>query len=115
MEIVKDQLVLLRNNKRNDRKGGKFTPKWIRPYTVIAISEKGATTLKNAARHVLKTKYNVSQLKPYHEPEPSKFWDVDAPDKIIEVILVMTIKQSSHSFPDHECETFNSMRQTCRR
>ena len=68
---MKDQLVLLRNNKRNDKKGGKFTPTWIGPYTVIAISEKGATTLKNAASHVLKTKYNFSQLKPYHEPEPS--------------------------------------------
>ena len=117
---MKDQLVLLRNNKRYDGKSGKFTPKWIGPYTVIAISEKGATTLKNAAGHVLKTKYNVSQLKPYHEPEPSnkkesKFWDVDAPDEIIEIILVMAIKQSSHSFPDHKCETFNNMRQTCRR
>ena len=37
--------VLLRNNKRNDRKGGKFCFKWIEPYVVSDITKRGLVTL----------------------------------------------------------------------
>ena len=38
---------MLRNNKRKDRKGGKFTFKWLGPYVVSDITKKGLVTLKN--------------------------------------------------------------------
>ena len=140
-EIFVNDLVLLRNNKRKDRKGGKFAQKWIGPYTAMKISEKGAVTLKNSSGVILKTKYNVSQLKTYHDSKESEsdvktgesvlekrkkvlvqpmnesasnFWDV-APEEIVESILITAIEQSPNSFPGHKCETFHNMRQTCRR
>ena len=45
-EIKVDDIVLLKNNKRFDRKGGKFSQKWLGPYTVMNISDKGVATLK---------------------------------------------------------------------
>ena len=39
--------VLLRNNKHKDRKGGKFTFKWLGPYVVSIINKKRLVTLKN--------------------------------------------------------------------
>ena len=57
--------VLLKNNKRNDRKGEKFSFRWIGPYIVKVLSRKGLTTLENGV--ILKYKYNQSQLKPYIE------------------------------------------------
>ena len=39
-EIRVDDMVLMKNNKRTDRKGGKFSQKWLSPYTVTKISEK---------------------------------------------------------------------------
>ena len=38
---------MLRNNKRKDRKGGKFTFKWLGPYVVSDITKKGLVTLKS--------------------------------------------------------------------
>ena len=40
--------VLLKNLKRKDRKGGKFTYKWLGPYAIQNISQKGLCTLVNA-------------------------------------------------------------------
>ena len=57
--------VLLRNNKRNDRKGGKFCFKWIRPYVVSDITKRGLVTLKNKDDKELKKKFNKEQLKPF--------------------------------------------------
>ena len=39
--------VLLQNLKRQDRKGGKFTYKWIGPYTIESISKTGLCALTN--------------------------------------------------------------------
>ena len=58
-------LVLLRNNKRNDRKGGKFCFKWIGPYVVSDITKRGLVTLKNKDDKELKKKFNKAQLKPF--------------------------------------------------
>ena len=58
--------MLLRNNKRNDRKGGKFSYVWLGPYIVEDIIPKGVATLKNSSNGlVLKKKYNRAQLKRY--------------------------------------------------
>jgi hypothetical protein len=57
--------VLLRNNKRNDRKGGKFCFKWVRPYVVSDITKRGLVSLKNKDDKELKKKYNKAQLKPF--------------------------------------------------
>ena len=59
--------VLLKNNKRNDRKRGKFSSRWIRPHIVKDLSRKGLTTLENSNDVILNIKYNQSQLKPYTE------------------------------------------------
>ena len=43
-------IALLKNNKRFDRKGGKFSQKWLRPYTVMNITDKGVCTFKKTRR-----------------------------------------------------------------
>ena len=55
--------VFARNNKRNDRKGGKFSFKWMGPYIVTDVTKSGLATLKNKEGELLKTKYNKIQLK----------------------------------------------------
>ena len=50
--------VLLRNNKRKDRKGGKFTFMWLGPYVVSDITKKGLVTLKNKNDKELEKNYN---------------------------------------------------------
>lgn len=62
--------VLLQNLKRKDRKGGKFTYKWIGPYTVQSISKTGMCVLSNQNGITLKKKYNVSILKEFHSDNP---------------------------------------------
>ena len=64
-EINVGDIVLLKNNKRFDRKRGKFSQKWLSPYTVMSISDKGVATLKNASVVTLNNKYNIIQLKNY--------------------------------------------------
>ena len=58
-EIKVDDIVLLKNNKRFDRKGGKFSQKWLGPYTVVNTCDKGVATLKNAPGVILKNKYKI--------------------------------------------------------
>ena len=55
-EIKVDDIMLLKNNKRFDWKGGKFSQKWLGPDAVIYISDKGVVTLKNASGMTLKNK-----------------------------------------------------------
>ena len=64
-EINVGDIVLLKNNKWFDRKRGKFSQKWLSPYTVMSISDKGVATLKNASVVTLNNKYNIIQLKNY--------------------------------------------------
>ena len=64
-EINVGDIVLLKNNKWFDRKRGKFSQKWLSPYTVMSISGKGVATLKNASVVTLNNKYNIIQLKNY--------------------------------------------------
>ena len=62
-EIKVGDIVLLKNNKRYDGKDGKFSQKWLIPYTVMNISDEGVATLQNALGVTLKNKYNIVQLK----------------------------------------------------
>ena len=56
---------MLRNNKRNDRNGGKFCFKWVGPYVVSDITKRGLVTLKNKDDKELKKKFSKAQLKPF--------------------------------------------------
>ena len=71
-KIKVNDIVLLKNNKRFDRKGGKFSQKWLRPYNVMNISDKGVVTLKSALEGILKNKYKIFQLKYYIQEAGNK-------------------------------------------
>ena len=71
--------MLLQNQRRQDRKGGKFSYKWIGPYTIKSISKTGLCVLISEKGFVLKKKYNVSLLKPYNSKA-----DSDPPEEINE-------------------------------
>ena len=96
-EIKVDDIGLLKNNKQFDRKGGKFLQKWLGPYTVKNISDKGVATLKNASGVTLKNKYNIVQLKHYIQGTED------------------AVQQSENSFPGHKCETYASIKSTYRK
>ena len=55
-EIKLDDIALLKNNKRFDRKRGKFSQKWLGPYTFMNISGKRVATIKNVSGVTLKNK-----------------------------------------------------------
>ena len=96
-------MVFMKNNKRTDWKGGKFSQKWLGPYTVTKISEKGVVTLETTSGLIHNKKYNLANLKNYFQDKSddtsltairsSNFWS-DAPDKIVEMILLYALKQS---------------------
>ena len=108
-EIRVDDMVLMKNNKRIDRKGRKFSQKWLGPYTVTKISEKGVVTLKNTSGLILNKKYNVANLKHYFQEESgdtsstairsSNFWS-DAPDEIV-VVFFLYLGFLSRTFMIH--------------
>lgn len=59
--------VLLKNLKRNDRKGGWSVMPWIGPFTIESISDKNTCTLKKGDR-VLKSKQHLKNIKKFYEP-----------------------------------------------
>ena len=120
-----DDIVLLQNNKRFDRKGRKFSKKWLGPYAVVNISDKGVVTLKNASRVTFQNKCNIVQLKRYiqgadnkskstSKEESANFWN-HAPDEIVEAVLLYAVQQSENSYPGHKRETYTSIKSTCRK
>lgn len=58
--------VLLRNLKRDDRKGGKYTSPWLGPYTVKAMYDNN-TCLLEGDKGKLKCKQHICNLKLYKE------------------------------------------------
>ena len=58
-------LILLRNSKRKDKKGGKFSFALLGPYIVSKNTPKGVTTLKTREGEILNVKYNFSLLRLY--------------------------------------------------
>ena len=59
--------VLLKNQRKMGRKGGKFSFKWFSPFTVHSISKNNLCSLINKDGTQIKTKSNVCLLKPYLE------------------------------------------------
>ena len=123
--------VLLHDQRRQDRKGGKFSYKWIGPYNIKSISKTGLCFLINEKSFVLKKKYNVSLLKPYNSkadsdpPEEINEKDQESdkdrqqqtagknlfdklPDEILELILMNVTKS-------HAIDVFYSISRTCER
>jgi hypothetical protein len=64
-------VVLLRNKRNEDRKGGKLEQPWSGPYTVSQVLSKGVCKLKIYDGVELKTSYNSSRLKIYHQSKES--------------------------------------------
>ena len=64
-KIKMGQKVLLKDQKRMNRKGGKLSFKWFGPFIVHSISNKNPCSL-------IKTKHNVSLLKPYFDSVETK-------------------------------------------
>ena len=56
--------VLLQNQRKMNRKSCKFSFKWFGPFKVHWISNMNFCSLKNKDGTLIKTKYNVSLLKP---------------------------------------------------
>ena len=71
-KIKVGQKVLLKNQIRMDRKCGKFSFTWFGPFTVHLISNKNLCSLINKDGTLIKTKYNVSLLKPYLDSDETK-------------------------------------------
>ena len=81
-------------------------------------------TLKNALGVTLKNKYKIVQLKQYIQgaediskstsnEESTNFWN-HSPDEIVEMILLYAVQQSENSFHGHKCQTYASIKLTCR-
>ena len=106
------QKVLLKNQRRMDRKRGKFSFKWFSPFAVHSISNKNLCSLINKYGKLIKTKYNVYLLKSYldsdetnvtnDEPPPSSATDeqrhdtenLDPPSLTDKQILLLTAMRS---------------------
>lgn len=58
--------VLLKNLRREDRKGGWALMPWIGPYTIHTIVNNNLCVLKNGDK-ILKTKHLLKNIKQYHE------------------------------------------------
>ena len=58
-EIRINKKVLLRNSRRDDRKGGKLVKPWTGPYTVTSILSTNNSTLKNLKGLILKITKNI--------------------------------------------------------
>ena len=74
--------ALLQNQQREERKGAKFSYKWISPYIIKTITKTGfCTSLKqgNKQGKALRKKCNVSLLKPFFSEdttENDKHWQL---------------------------------------
>ena len=71
-KIKVDQKILLKNQRRMDRKSVKFSFKRFGPFTVHLMSKKNLCSLINKDGNLNKTKYNVFLLKPYLNPDETK-------------------------------------------
>ena len=71
-KIKVGQKELLKNQRRMNRKGVKFSFKWFGPFTAHSISNKNLYSLINKDGPLIKTKYNVSLLKPYLDSDKTK-------------------------------------------
>ena len=70
--------VLLENKRRHNRNGGKFSCRWLGPYTVKALNKNSLASLESSKGIVLKQKYNSVLLQPYTEYANE---EANAPDR----------------------------------
>ena len=61
-------LVLKKNMRRLDRKGGKEEDRWLGPYVVTEVTKKGLYKLEKGGKEMKQT-FNRSVLKKYVTPE----------------------------------------------
>ena len=78
-KIKVGQKVLLKNQRRMDREGGKFSFKWFSPFTVHSVSNKKLCSRINKDGTLIKTKYNVSLLMPYLDSDEIVTCDENLP------------------------------------
>ena len=71
-KIKMGQKVLLKNQRRMNRKGSKFSFKWFSTFAVHSISNNKLCSLINKDGALNKIKYNVSLLKPYLDSDETK-------------------------------------------
>ena len=69
---------MLENKRRHDRKSGKFSYRWLGPYTVKAFNKNGLASLESSKGIVLNQKYNSALLKPHVEHANE---EANAPDR----------------------------------
>ena len=121
-EIRVNDIVLMKNNKPIDRKGGKLSQKRLSRYAATKISEKGVVTLKNTSGLTLNKKYNVANVKHYFQEVSnntsstaicSSNFSSDAPDEIVEMISIVCLA-AVKTFIE-KCETDNSIKSTCQK
>ena len=90
------------------------------PIRLPKYLQKLVATLKTTSSLILNKKYNVANLKHYFQEESddtsstairsSNFWS-DAPDEIVEMILLYALQQSGNSV--EKCKNYNSIISTC--
>ena len=98
-EIKVGDLILLLNNKRKDRKGGKFLFTWLGPYIISKVIPKGTTKLKKRDSEIMKVKYNPSQLKLYVEEKTA-----DTGGDITEFTVIVDNEKLSTSVDTGSCQ-----------
>ena len=69
-------MVLLRNSRRDSKKGDKMKPKWLGPYIIVESLGKSRYRLKNPHNNnILKNSVYSVRLKPYKPLcQKNKFW-----------------------------------------
>ncbi len=75
--------VLLRNSKRDTRKGDKMQPKWMGPYIIVASLGKSLYRIKNKSSNlVLKNAVHSARLKKYFHPDHTSLLEATNRDVI---------------------------------
>ena len=78
-------MVLLRNSKRESKKGDKMQPKWRGPYIIVDIIGKGLYSLKNPnTNQVLSNLVHSQRLKKYYQSAEGKRQTSTTSDTIVD-------------------------------
>ena len=106
-KIKVSEKVYLKNQRRMDRKGGKFSFKWFDPFTDHSISNKNICSLINKDGTQIKIKYNISLLKPYLDSgETNVMSDEIPPPSAIDKQLQDTEKVDLPSLTNGSADTY---------
>ena len=69
LQFAPGAMGLMRNSKRDSKKGDKMAPRWLGPYKVHQMLDKGVCRLENAGGLVLKAAVHQCRLKIYIPPD----------------------------------------------